>query len=182
MFLNSVECIRKKEWYQKIWEIWKHIHFILVLCNDCCSIELFLLNDMTEIMFTSNTLEFDTRKIWDSANSHQHYIVFLEDEISFVLVLRYDWEKKILYLKIVAFSRYVGTHFLAVAESYNHTLSVGWIRLLGFPDDSFQDHPFQHGTPAEGILGWPDFFVWPFQMHFKEKVAHRPFTCNKGIS
>jgi hypothetical protein len=24
--------------------------------------------------------------------------------------------------------------------------------------------------------------VWPFQMHFKEKVAHRPFTCNKGIS
>lgn len=39
---------------------------------------------MTEIMFTSNTLEFDTRKIWDSANSHQHYIVFLEDEISFV--------------------------------------------------------------------------------------------------
>jgi hypothetical protein len=24
--------------------------------------------------------------------------------------------------------------------------------------------------------------VWPFQMHFKEEVAHRPVTCNKGIS
>jgi hypothetical protein len=39
---------------------------------------------MAKIVFTSNTLEFDTRKIWDSANAHQNYIMFLENEIRLV--------------------------------------------------------------------------------------------------
>ena len=44
---------------------------------------------------------------------------------------------KIAYLEVVSFARDVGNHFLAVAQTNQHTLSVGRVGLLRLSYEAF---------------------------------------------
>ena len=80
---------------------------------------IFLLDNMPEIINTSDASQLDTRNVLEPADPSHHDVVLLQ---------------------VVAFARHVGDRFLAAGQPDQNALPVGRVWLLGLLDDRTNDY------------------------------------------